>query len=50
MRDGGKGVDRKSAIFEILSYENRELYYDCKSTLNLTSKPQYLHINKKIKN
>jgi hypothetical protein len=44
MKDGGKGMERKSAIFEILYYENRSLYFTQKSTFNLISKPQYIHI------
>src|SRR4051812_44603047 len=27
MKDGGKGAERKSAIFEILYYENRSMYF-----------------------
>jgi hypothetical protein len=44
MKDGGKGIERKSAIFEILYFENRSMYFAQKSTFNSVSKPQYIHI------
>lgn len=44
MKDGGKGTERKSAIFEILYFENRSMYFAQKSTFNSVSKPQYIHI------
>ncbi|CAG8819529.1 15495_t:CDS:2, partial [Cetraspora pellucida] len=47
MKDGGKGMERKSIILEILNYENQSLYYTYQSTFSSTSKPQYLHIKKK---
>ncbi|GBB95970.1 hypothetical protein RclHR1_26510001 [Rhizophagus clarus] len=40
MKDGGKGAERKSAIFEILHYENRSLYFTQKDTANKYPKPQ----------
>ncbi|RIB08006.1 hypothetical protein C2G38_2212765 [Gigaspora rosea] len=49
MKDGDKGIERKSAILKILNYENQTLYYTHKSTFNLISKPQYFHVNKKVK-
>ncbi|RIB20647.1 hypothetical protein C2G38_2035060 [Gigaspora rosea] len=49
MKDGGKGMERKSAILEILNYENRSLYYTYQSTFSSTSKPQYLNVKKKVK-
>ena len=49
MKDGGKGAERKSAIFEILHYENRLMYFAQKGTTAKYPKPQYIHI-KKLKN
>ena len=49
MKDGGKGAERKSAIFEILHYENRSMYFAHKGTTDKNSKPQHIHI-KKLKN
>ena len=46
MKDGGKGVERKSAIFEILHYENRLLYFAQKGTIDKYSKPQHIHVKK----
>ena len=48
MKDGGKGTDRKSAIFEILSYENRLLYFAQKSNSDQVYKPQYFHIKENV--
>ncbi|GES84262.1 hypothetical protein GLOIN_2v1778530 [Rhizophagus clarus] len=44
MKDGGKGAERKSAIFEILHYENRSLYFTQKDTADKYPKPQRIHI------
>jgi hypothetical protein len=44
MKDGGKGVERKSAIFEILYYENRSMYFTQQSTFNSVLKPQCFQI------
>ena len=33
MKDGGKGAERKSAIVEILDYENRLMYFIQKDTV-----------------
>ncbi|RIB20598.1 hypothetical protein C2G38_2035120 [Gigaspora rosea] len=44
MKNGGNGVERKSAIFEILDYENRSLYFNSQNFNNLDSRPQYFHI------
>ena len=49
MKDGGKGAERKSAIFEILHYENRLMYFAQKGTTAKYPKPQYIHV-KKLKN
>ena len=49
MKDGGKGAERKSAIFEILHYENRSMYFAQKGTTDKNSKSQHIHI-KKLKN
>jgi hypothetical protein len=49
MKDGGKGVERKSAIFEILHYENRSMYFAQKGTTDKYSRPQHIHV-KKLKN
>ncbi|CAG8687476.1 3402_t:CDS:10, partial [Gigaspora margarita] len=38
MKDSGDSAERKSAIFEILSYENWSMYFAQKSTSNLDSK------------
>ncbi|PKC52847.1 hypothetical protein RhiirA1_404360, partial [Rhizophagus irregularis] len=46
MKDGGKGIERKSAIFEILHYENRSLYFAQKGTIDKYSKPQHIHVKK----
>ena len=46
MKDGGKGIERKSAIFEILYYENRSMYFTQQSTFNSIPKPQYFQIKK----
>ncbi len=46
MKDGGKGAERKSAIFEILHYENRSMYFAQKDTIDKYSKPQHIHIKK----
>jgi hypothetical protein len=46
MKDGGKGADRKSAIFDILYFENRSMYFAQNSTSSLVPKPQYIHIKK----
>ncbi len=46
MKDGGKGVERKSAIFEILHYENRSMYFAQKGTIDKYSKPQNIRIKK----
>ena len=42
LRDGGKGLNRKSAIIQILEFENRNLYYINNS--QVTSKRIKLHI------
>ncbi|RHZ66458.1 hypothetical protein Glove_307g42 [Diversispora epigaea] len=39
MKDGGNGIERKSAIFEILYYENKSMYFFEKSTINSITKP-----------
>ncbi|CAG8723262.1 35782_t:CDS:2, partial [Gigaspora margarita] len=44
MKDGGNGAERKSAIFEILCYENRSIYFTQNPTTALVSRPQRLHI------
>jgi hypothetical protein len=49
MKDGGKGTERKSAIFEILQYENRSMYFSQKGTVDRYSKSQHIQI-KKLKN
>ena len=46
MKDGGKGAERKSAIFEILHYENRSMYFAQKGTIDKYSKPQNIRIKK----
>ena len=46
MKDGEKGVERKSAIFEILYYENRSMYFAQKNTVDKYPKSQYIHIKK----
>jgi hypothetical protein len=46
MKDGGKDIERKSAIFEILHYENRSLYFAQKGTIDKYFKPQHIHIKK----
>ncbi|EXX73918.1 hypothetical protein GLOIN_2v1764234 [Rhizophagus irregularis DAOM 181602=DAOM 197198] len=50
MKDGGKDMERKSAIFEILHYENRSLYFTQKGTIDKYPKPQHIHVKKKLKN
>ena len=35
LRDGGNGVDQKSAIVQILEFENRKLYYICNDSHNI---------------
>lgn len=47
MKDGGKGAERKSAIFEILHYENRLMYFTQKNTVDKYPKPQHIHIKSK---
>ena len=42
-KDGG-GKGRKSAILDILEYENRALYFNC-NEINLTQTPKRLRIN-----
>ena len=49
MKDSRKGVERKSAIFEILHYENRSMYFAQKGTIDKYSKPQHIRV-KKLKN
>ncbi|GBC44604.2 hypothetical protein GLOIN_2v1778530 [Rhizophagus irregularis DAOM 181602=DAOM 197198] len=44
MKDGGKGIERKSAIFEILYYENQFMYFTQQSTFDSVLKPQYFQI------
>ena len=44
MKDGGKGAERKSAIVEILDYENRIMYFIQKDTVEKYSKPHKIHI------
>jgi len=46
MKDGGKGAERKSAIFEILHYENRLMYFAQKGTTVKYPKPQYIYVKK----
>jgi hypothetical protein len=46
MKDGGKNIERKSAIFEILHYENRSLYFAQKGTIDKYSKLQHIHVKK----
>ncbi|RHZ87973.1 hypothetical protein Glove_27g71 [Diversispora epigaea] len=46
MKDGRKGIERKSAIFEILDYENRALYFFQKNTIEKYPKPQRIYIKK----
>jgi hypothetical protein len=46
MKDGEKGVERKSAIFEILHYENRLMYFAQKGTTDKNSKSQHINIKK----
>ena len=48
MKDGGKGIERKSAIFEILYYENRSMYFTQKNTVDKYPKLQHIHIKKVI--
>ena len=48
MKDGGKGVERKSAIFEILYYENWSMYFTQQSTFDSVLKPQYFQIKKQF--
>ncbi|RHZ71771.1 hypothetical protein Glove_253g27 [Diversispora epigaea] len=43
---GGKGIERKSAIFEILDYENWALYFFQKNTIEKYPKPQRIYIKK----
>jgi len=35
LRDGGNGINRKSAILQILEFENRKLYYICNDSHNI---------------
>jgi hypothetical protein len=44
MKDGGKGAERKSAIFEILDYENRLMYFTRKDTARNYPKPHKIYI------
>ena len=44
MKDGGKEADRKSAISNILEYENRLLYYFTHILENTLEKPKKLRI------
>jgi hypothetical protein len=46
MKDGGKGAERKSAIVEILDYENRLMYFTHKGTIEKYPKPHKIHIKK----
>jgi hypothetical protein len=47
MKDGGKGAERKSAIFEILYHKNRSMYFTQKNTADKYPKPQNIHIKNK---
>ncbi|CAG8574647.1 10178_t:CDS:2, partial [Scutellospora calospora] len=47
-KDSGNSMNKKSAIFEILSYENHLLYFNQKSDSNRAYKPQYLHFKENI--
>ncbi|RHZ51707.1 hypothetical protein Glove_475g24 [Diversispora epigaea] len=44
--NGGKKLERKSAIFEILDYENRALYFSQKNIATKYPKPQRINIKK----
>jgi|GEM_PF-2673946 len=44
MKNGGNGAERKSAIFEMLDYENRSLYFNNLKFDKLGPKPQYFLI------
>lgn len=46
MKDNGKDIERKSAIFEILHYKNRSLYFTQKGTLDKYSKLQHIYVKK----
>ncbi|UZO22425.1 uncharacterized protein OCT59_014788 [Rhizophagus irregularis] len=35
LRNGGNGINRKSAILQILEFENRKLYYICNDSHNI---------------
>lgn len=45
MKDGGKGADRKSAIWDILEFENRSLYFFKHLLQNTLSQPKKLRID-----
>ncbi|RIB17717.1 hypothetical protein C2G38_2186582 [Gigaspora rosea] len=44
IKNGGNGEERKSAIFEILCYENRSIYFTQNPTTTLVFRPQRLYI------
>ena len=44
MRDGGKGADQKSAIWNILEFENRTLYFFTHTLQNTLNHPKKLRV------
>ena len=44
LKDGGKGTDRKSAIWNILEFENRTLYFFTHTLQNTLNHPKKLRV------